>query len=515
MSRGTLTASKMWTEYRDESVIRKCENFATFTIPSLMVDPLQKTSQTVQHDFQSVGSLLTNNLASKLVSSLFPNGVPFFKNMPTPALVQAAEAKSVDGQALSSMLAQLDREATERLFVNASQAKLTRLIKLLIVTGNSLLYRDPVTAKIVLWGIRSFVVRRTATGEYRHVVLKQNMRFDELPLAVQADYTSKQPGKAQADRLYDYFTVIERLPGSINNRVVVWNEIDGIRVGPESSYPEHLSPWVITTWNLADGEHYGRGLVEDFTGDFAKVSLISEQLGLYELEALSLLNLVDEAAGGVIDEYQEADTGSYVRGKTAAITSYERGDYKKIAEVRNSIGEVVQRLSAAFMYTGNVRDAERVTAEEIRAVAKEAEATLGGVYSLLAETLQTPLAYLCMADVSEAIMNGVVSQMYKPTILTGIPALSRAIAIQNILAATQEAAAVVPALVQLDNRVDPQKLMDLFYNSRSIDTTLIFKSPEQLAEEAQVKQQEAAAAQAAGQDLLVAAAAPVNQVAQV
>ena len=515
MSRGPLTAAKMWQEYRDEGVIRKCEQFATFTIPSLMVDPLQKTPQTVQHDFQSVGALLTNNLASKLVSSLFPNGVPFFKNMPSKSLLAAAIKQQIDEQQLNSMLAKLDREATERLFVNAAQSKLTRLIKLLIVTGNALMYRDPNTAKVVVWNIRSFVVRRTVTGEFRHVVLKQCMRFDELPEVVRADYEAKQPGHHKPDTMIDYFTVLEKKPGSVNPRVVVWNEIGGIRVGPESSYPEHLSPWVVTTWNLGDGEHYGRGLAEDFTGDFAKVSLVSEQLGLYELEALSLLNLVDEAAGGVIDEYQESDTGDYVRGKTAAITSYERGDYNKIAAVRESIGEVVQRLSAAFMYTGNTRQAERVTAEEIRAVAKEAESTLGGVYSLLAETLQTPLAYLCMADVSEEVMQGVVSKMYKPTILTGIPALSRAVAIQNLLAATQEAAAVVPALIQLDTRIDQAKLMDLFYNSRSIDTTLIFKSPEQMAEEAEVKAQAAAVAQEAGENTLLASGAQINEQAQV
>ncbi|UAW53852.1 head-to-tail connector protein [Pseudomonas phage pphageBV72] len=510
-TKGKPTASQLWTQYRDENIVRKCEQFARFTLPSLMVDPLQSGTQEIEHDFQSVGAVLTNNLSSKLVSALFPTGVPFFKNTVTQELKRAAAERSVDDQMLASMLAQVDRDAAERLFLNGALAKLTRVIKLLAVTGNVLTYRDPQTSKFVVWSIRSFVVRRTAAGEFRCVVLKQFFKFDELPQAVQADYNAKNPGRLKPDSQVDYFTVIEKQPGEVNPRVVVWNEVDGIRVGPESSYPEHLSPWILATWNLDDGQHYGTGLVEDFTGDFAKLSLVSEQLGLYELEALSILNLVDESAGGVIDEYQEADTGDYVRGKTAGITSYERGDYNKIAAIRESLGEVIQRLSQAFMYTGNTRNAERVTAEEIRALAREAEAALGGVYSLLAESLQTPLAYLTMAEVSPQLMQGLVSKTFKPSIITGTQALSRAVAVQNLLAATQEAAAVVPALVQLDKRIDSAKVMNMIFNARSVDTSLLFKDPEVLAAEAKAAEDAAAQAQEASSAMLLQNGQQVSQ----
>lgn len=513
---GRQQASRLWQEYRDESIVRKCEQFATYTLPGMFVDPLLGNStQTIQHDFQSVGALLVNNLSSKLVQTLFPPGVPFFKNTPGKDLKAAAERQGVDEQGLNNMLARVDRDATERLFLNAATAKLTRAIKLLIITGNVLLYRDRDKAKFVVWSLRSFVVRRTAEGEWRCIVLKQRSRFDELPSEIRADLVAKRPGHADKPQaMVDLYTVIEKAPGLVNPRVVVWNEVDGVRCGPESSYPEHLSPWVLATWNLSDGEHYGRGQVEDYTGDFAKLSLVSEQQGLYELESLSLLNLVDEAAGGVVDEYADADTGDFVRGKTDGVTSYERGDYNKINAVQNSIGEVVQRLSAAFMYTGNTRDAERVTAEEIRATAKEAENTLGGVYSLLAEQLQAPLAYLTMLEVSDDLLFGLVNRMYKPNIITGIPALTRAVAVQNLIAVTQEAVTVVPALSQLDPRIDTKKLLDVLYNARSVDTSLMFKSPEQQAAEARAKEQAAVQSQQAAQAALLSQGPEVQQAIQ-
>lgn len=126
------------------------------------------------------------------------------------------------------------------------------------------------------------------------------------------------------------------------------------------------------------------------------------------------------------------------------------------------------------------------------------------MYSILAESLQTPLAYLTMAEVSPALMQGLVSKMYKPSIITGTQALSRAVAVQNIIAAAQEAAAIVPALTQLDNRIDPAKLMNMLYNARSVDTSLLFKDPEVLAAEAKAKEDAAAQQKDAASALLVA-----------
>lgn len=489
------TAAGKWSAYRDTGVVRRAEQYAKFTLPHLLVDPLQahNNQQTVEHDFQSYGGLLVNNLASKLVSALFPAGRPSFRIQAADELVAAAEEQGVDEATLSGRMAELERKATEQLFKNAALAKLTRAIKLLIVSGTALLYRDTATSRFMVWSIQSFSTRRLPTGELAECVLKQHMQFNTLPEDIQEDARKLNPGTYKGTEKVDLYTTIETLPGKPNNRVLVWHELNGKRVGAEAEYPEHLSPYIVPTWNLADGEHYGRGLVEDYSGAFAKLSLLSEQLGLYELDALNILNLVDESAGGVIDDYQNADTGDYVPGKTGAVTAYERGDYNKIAAVRSSLVEVQQLLAQAFMYTGNVRDAERVTAEEIRMVAREAENTLGGVYSQLAESMQAPLAYLCMSEVSPGLLMGLVSKMYKPAIITGIPALTRSADTQSLLQATQELVAIAPLLQLLPQRIDINKVFELVMNSNSIDPNSISKSPEEIAA---LAQQQAAAADA-------------------
>lgn len=510
-------AARLWQDLRSTQLIHKCEGYARYTLPHLFADPLQDASavnsQTLVHDFQSAGGLLVNNLSSKLTQALFPPNVPFFKTQAGEDLLRQASSMGLSPTDVNNLLAKADRSATERLFLHSATHKLNRIIKLLIVTGNALLYRDP-SGKMIVWSLRSFAVRRDADGEWRTIVLKQLFRYDALPVAIQNDLAAKKPGVgSKPDRMIELYTLIERAPGQVNERVTVKTEAEGVRCGPESSYPAHLSPWVLATWNLADGEHYGRGLVEDFTGDFAKLSLVSEQLGLYELEALSILNLVDESKGSVADDYKEADSGEFVRGSVDGVKSYERGDYNKIVAIRNSLGEVFQRLASAFMWTGNMRDAERVTAEEIRATAREAENTLGGVYSLLAEQLQVPLAYLCLSELDAGLTQGLVSKGMRPTIMTGIPALTRSITVQNLLAAVQEINAIIPLLAGVDQRVDPQKVVDMILNSRGVDTSLLFKSPEQLAEEAKAKS-DAAAQTALDTDALLGAGTDVQEVTQ-
>jgi len=483
------THQSLWNRYRDEVAVSRAEHFATYTDPALMVNALENggsKQSKVQRDFQSVGSLLLNNLAAKLTSLLFPSNQPFFKNAITDELKAAASAQGVPESTLASRLSLLEQEATKNLFVGGSFAKLTRTIKLLLTTGQALIYRDRDTRKFRVWSMHNFAVHRNAYGDWNCIILKQKMQLQDIGLEEAQRFISKNPGFKLTQDIY-LFTKIEKLDKPAGKVVVVTSQLDGKSIGDKAQYPEHLSPWILPVWSLADGEQYARGMVEEYAGDFSKLSILSEQLGLYELDALQVLNLVDEASGAVIDDIKDAEVGDYVPGKPNAITAYETGSYQKMDSVRGGLAEVTSRLSIAFMYSGNTRDAERVTAEEIRAQAKEAENMLGGAYSVLAETLQTPLAYLMMYEVSPDTQTGLISKTFYPQIITGIPALNRNVEVQNLVAATQEAAVVVPALLQLDTRIDPQKLMDLFYRNRSVDVTGLFKSEDVLRKEAATK----------------------------
>lgn len=486
-----MPASK-FDAYQDQRIVKKAEELAGWVLPSLMTNPNKPDHQaaTLQYDYQSVGALLVNNLTAKLAGALFPAGRPFHKLKIDSGLRRAAIESGVDEASLAAGAAEMERLSTEQLFKNAALSRLHRALKLAIVTGDCLMYRDPVKHRFLVWNLHSYAVRRNAFGQVDEIILKQSVRLSALPLTVQEAYLAARK-TAKAEDVVDLFTevVFDRIHGDPTANVQ--QSIEGVMVSDLIQYPEHLCPYIVLSWNVPDGEHYGRGYVEEYCGDFAKLSQLSEYLALYEMESLHMLNLVDESAGGVIDDYQDADAGAYVPGRTGSIVGYERGDYNKIAQVQANLDKIEQRLARAFMYNANQRDAERVTAEEVRQVAAEAENLLGGTYSVLAETLQAPLAYLCMFEValeseSTDVIYEIMARQYQPEILTGIPALTQASETQNLMRATGELAQVVPILRELSPRFDTEKVIELVMHNNSVPLDDISKSPEEIQQEAEL-----------------------------
>ena len=498
MHRQGPQVSRQFEALRDMQGIHKACTFAQYTIPSLMADANkpQGHADILTSDYQSDGALLVNNLTAKLAGALFPSGRSFFKLDTDPELRAAAEASGTSLEDLARGSAEMERQATAQLFKNASLSKLHRILKLAIVTGDCLVLRDIDRSKFRVWNRWSYAVRRKPTGEIVEIILKESVRLDSLPEEVQ-EAVQKESHRAldSTTELYTHVQYKAVLEGEVAKTVVeVQQYVDDIPIGEVSEYPEHLCPYFIVAWNVPDGEHYGRGYVEEYAGAFAKLSMLSEQLGLYELESLSLLNLVDESSGGIVDDYQKADIGEFLPGKADGVHAYERGDYNKIQTIQNGLIHIVQQLSRAFMYTGQQRNVERVTAEEVRHVAAEAETLLGGAYSVLAEVLQAPLAYLCMYEValnsgSQELLYELLTRQFQPEIVTGIPALAQAADTQNLLQAVQEAQLIIPALSELTSRYDTDKLMEQIMINNSVDTTSFEKSPEQLAQEAQEAQQ--------------------------
>ena len=102
--------------------------------------------------------------------------------------------------------------------------------------------------------------------------------------------------------------------------------------------------------------------------------------------------------------------------------------------VERSIGRLEERMSYAFLlHTAIQRDAERVTAQEIRYMAEQLETSMGGIYSLLSQEFQLPLVQVLMKRMSQS---NEIPQLPKdsvaPTIITGIEALGRGNDLQKL-----------------------------------------------------------------------------------
>lgn len=510
-----VTHKALYERYRDHSVILKSTQYAKWTLPQLMAEMVNPNGHAavLERDFQEIGPLLVNNLGAKLAGLLFPTNRPFYKIKPGADVKALAKKSGIKDADLQAGLSRLEMESCQQLFLNASYEQLVLALKHLIVTGNVLLYRDSKAQKMHAYGIQQFATRRDGRGTALDTILREYTDFESLAPDIQAALMRRSRGKYrpenEGNNRVELYTRIKR--DQIGSAVVyrITQEADGIEVGTPGSYPEHLCPWQSVTWSLISGENYGRGLVEDYAGGFAKLSDMSHAGALYAIAMAKVVNLVAPGQGADVDELQDAETGEYVQGSADTVTAHESGDAKKLEQMEVTIERIFSRLSRAFMYKGSTRDAERVTAYELKQDAMEAETTLGGVYSSLAASLQVPLAHVLLTEVDPGMMEGIVTAQIKLGIIAGIPALGRQADVQNLAAAAQDAAAIVPVLTQLDKRVDGAKVFDIIMAGQSVDTTAFFKDDDQIAAEAQAEAQ-----QLAGQQQIAAATTMQDQANQ-
>ena len=148
------------------------------------------------------------------------------------------------------------------------------------------------------------------------------------------------------------------------------------------------------------------------------------------------------------------------------------------------------------MYTGNMREGERVTAYEIRQNAEEAEQVLGGVYSQLSQSMHLPLAYLLLHEVKPNIMEAIDSQEIRLNILTGIQALSRSSENQGLVIACSELNAIIPTIAQLGKRFNIDAIADKVFASNNVNIKDITYTEEQLQANARAEQEAMAQQQA-------------------
>lgn len=489
-----ITHKALFNKLQDSEVVRRAIQYAHWTLPALMADMESRNGKAVlERDYQEMGAILTNFLAAKIAGILFPSSRPFFKISASAELIQDATKQGTPKAALIAGLSRMEADACALLFQNASYNQIILALKHLIATGNTLVYRDTAKHRTVTYGLQSYATRRDGQGVLLDCVLREFTYVEALPLELQEVLRAKD--KVRYSRPEQECTIYTRIHRGYNAKKEaiyhVTQEVDTTPCGTEGIYPEHLCPWQALTWNLIPGEHHGRGLVEDYAGGFAKLSDLSEAHALYAIEIMRVVHLVSAGSGTDIDDLTAAETGEYIAGSKDTVSIHEAGEGTKLQQVAAEIAQLTVRLSTAFMYGSNTRDAERVTAFEIAQQAREAETALGGVYSSLSECWQVPMAHVLLYESKPTVLTGIISKDLKLGIMAGIPALGRAADVQNLLSATQEGAAIIPALQQLDRRVDPAKVFDMIMAGQSVDTSVLFKDEKQLAaEDAAMKQQQ-------------------------
>jgi hypothetical protein len=282
-----------------------------------------------------------------------------------------------------------------------------------------------------------------------------------------------------------------------------WQEAGDMEIeGTRGVYTEENLPYMPLRWTAIHGEHYGRGLVEQYLGDLR--SLEALQMSIIEASAASskILFMVNPVGQTNINKLVKAPSGSFIRGNAQDISTMQvdKGNDLRIAyEVSN---DIQRRLASAFLLNESARrDAERVTAEEVRLMAGELEDALGGIYSVLTQELQLPLIKLMM----QASKIKFPEDLVEPVIVTGVEALGRGHDYNKLVQFSQTLQQLLgPEIFAQYTNVDA--VIAQIGTSLGIETKGLIKSQEQIMQEQQAQQQQAMLQQAAQTGMDTAAA---------
>lgn len=395
---------------------QRWEDYAGWTLPALYPSSGIESGDEAQHDYQALGAQAVNHLANKIVMTLFAPSRPFFKLELTPvqsAQLQEAGLSLADIEALTASVENQSMRSMEKVHLRTS---VIQAIKNLIVLGNTLMFFPGKGEHSQVYNMHDYVIRRDAGGTVLQIVTRDRRAVTTLPQAEMEAVLLQ--GLLPEDEV-EIYTGITR---TAENKYFVKQEINDLIVtsGKKGIYTESDLPWLPLTWNLIRGQDYGTGLVEEYAGDFHVYSSLSEaNLNIASIAA-DIKILVNPMGQTDVTSLNESASGTFVYGHADDVSYLQLeklGDFQFVEKIMDQYG---RRIGAAFLLNTQVtRDAERVTAEEIRLQANELESSLGGVYSRLAEEMQQPLARMLVKVVNSKLGD------IEPVILTGVESLSR------------------------------------------------------------------------------------------
>lgn len=403
--------------------LERAKRCARLTIPFLFNEP----NAEVPNDYQSLGARCVNNLAAKLLLALYPPGSAFFKLAVDDFVLESLQSGPDDARAgVETALAKIERSVMQRLESGGFRAPTSTTLKHLIVGGNGLLEILP-KGKLKFRSLNSYVVKRDLDGNVLEIITKDEMARASLPAKIQQSL-AESPYKPQDSngKSISVFTYVKRK--ETGGGWTVFQEVCGEKVdGSDGTYPEGKCPFLPLRFIVVEGEDYGRGYVEEYQGDLASYDSLQESLVGFAAVASKILFFVDESGFTQRVDIQNARNGDILEGNAKDLTAFQL-DKMQDFSVANSVAEGIKmRLEQAFLMASSAqRNAERVTAEEIRLIAGELEQTLGGIYSVLAQEMQMPMVDLTMAQLQrEGELPALPKDTVSPQIVTGLEGLGR------------------------------------------------------------------------------------------
>ena len=462
------------------------------TLPYLIDDDLStKPSQkNLQTPWQSVGSKAVVTLAAKLMLALLPPQTTFFKLQVRDNKLGEEIPPEIRSE-LDLSFSKMERMVMDYIAASSDRVVVHQALKHLIVGGNSLVFMGKDGLKN--FPLNRYVVNRDGNGNVLEIVTKELISKKilgiELPASQPNSVVDESKSGSEGDDVEVYTYV--RLDDKSGRWVWHQEALDKILPNSRSTAPKKASPWLPLRFNTVDGEDYGRGRVEEFIGDLKSLEGLSQALVEGASAASKVIFLVSPSSTTKPATLAKAGNGAIVQGRPEDVAVIQVGKTADFGTAAQMAQTLERRIAEAFMQL-NVRQSERTTAEEVRLTQLELEQQLGGLFSLL--TVEFLIPYLnrtlLVLQRSKELPN-IPKDLVRPQIVAGVNALGRGQDRESLTAfITTIAQTLGPeALMQF---INPSEAIKRLAAAQGIDVLNLVKTEQQLQEELQQQQYDAA-----------------------
>jgi len=404
---------------------------AALTIPQILPPENWSEIDTLPQPYSSEAARGVVTMSSRILSALIPlNDMPFFQ-------FTLKDGREADPDAYT-MLETLSNQVYSKISSKNLRSTVFQALQSLITVGDVLLImNDDFSFRLIR--LDQYQVRRDVKGEVREIIYLEYDLKETTEDAGESDlnYT----GMGQYSRK-GYETIFCRWVKDFDDET--WyahkeNE-DGYQI---DAGMYDVCPVIPLRWSGVISENYGRSHVEENYGDIQSLEAFTEAALEGQAAASSFWMVMNPTGPSELDDVIGQPNGAWlsVRPDDVAVLTPADQMRVQIQATAQAVQDLRMIISKAFLNEGGqIRDAERVTAAEVRMVGTQLESVLGGAFSSIARDMMAPIVkraiFLMIEDdqldprIAEAFTE---EGQLTVDIVTGLQALSRDSDLQKLM----------------------------------------------------------------------------------
>lgn len=413
---------------------REC---AQLSIPQLLPPENWTEQYALPQPFSSATAKGVTGMASRILSALMPlNDMPFFQ-------FSLKDGTEPDPEAYT-LMESLSYQVYRKLSSENLRSTVFQLLQSLIVVGDAvLIMEDDFTYRLVR--LDQYQVRRDVKGMVREIMYLEYELADPSEPAGDYDLHYGGGGGYSGDAPFSrtgYKTILCRWVHDEENDV--WyshKEYSNGTFIDEGKYS--VCPVIPLRWSGVISENYGRSHVEENFGDIQTLEALTETMLQGQAASSTFWMIMNPTGPSELDDVVGQPNGAWLSVRPDDVTVLSPADTLRyqMQAVSQAVQEMRMTVAKAFLNeSGQVRQAERVTATEVRMAGQQLEEVLGGAFSAIAKDLMEPIVRRAVfLMVENGDIDPRLAQEFTPegrlevSITTGLQALSNDSDLQKLM----------------------------------------------------------------------------------